>query len=638
MMSIALYARVSSQQQAQRATIDSQIAALKERAVADGHTVLPTDLYLDEGYSGATLVRPALERLRDRVAEGGVDVLYVHSPDRLARRYAYQVLLLEEFAARTVRVIFLQGASGQTAEDTLLTQVQGMLAEYERAHLMERYRRGKLHRARQGLVNPLSGAPYGYRYIARTVTEPARYDVEPTEATVVRAIFDALVQRQQSIGQIVRDLNAAGTPTRRGAARWDRTTVWGILHNPAYIGEAAYGKTEAIERGPRLRPIRNKPLTPRHAKSTTRDRSPEEWIRIPVPSLVASEVFAAARDQLERNKRLAARNGRGQRYLLQGLVVCAQCGYAFYGKRVSLAARKGRNHYAYYRCVGCDSYRFAGGRVCHNPQVRVDALDQHVWDAVRQTIEDPSRVLDEWARRAETDSMQVERRAACEAATQVVTGLERSVTRLIDAYEAGALDLADLTTRRTRLQGRLVAARAAQKEAETQLAEVVTLRSVTGRLEDFAARVRVGLAALTWEGRRELIRLLVARVELDAEGATIVFRLPPNHPTEGPEAPPNATGGAGTEACYQLRGRRAFPVTQQHRPRRARSRAGSTRALLRSLCRRCQHLRAQRACRTAGDGERGAVHRGAPGPHGEPRQERRRPSRRAAFPRVQTAA
>src|SRR5215217_7625849 len=128
MKRVALYARVSSERQAQQATIDSQVAALQARVAADGHHVLPTDLYADDGCSGATLARPALERLRDRIAEGAIDVLYVHSPDRLARRYAYQVLLLEEFSAHGVSVVFLQGASGANAEDTLLVQVQGMIA------------------------------------------------------------------------------------------------------------------------------------------------------------------------------------------------------------------------------------------------------------------------------------------------------------------------------------------------------------------------------------------------------------------------------------------------------------------------------------------------------------------------------
>ena len=135
MKAIAIYARVSSEQQAQQATIESQVAALKERVVADGHLLLPQDLYLDEGFSVATLVRPALERLRDRIADGAIDRLYVHSPDRLARKYAYQVLLLDELRKQGVTVIFLNGPTGKTAEDELLVQGNPSASDVVDAHV-----------------------------------------------------------------------------------------------------------------------------------------------------------------------------------------------------------------------------------------------------------------------------------------------------------------------------------------------------------------------------------------------------------------------------------------------------------------------------------------------------------------------
>ena len=152
----AIYARVSSEQQAEAATIDSQVDALQGRIAADGLTLETEMRFLDEGYSGATLIRPALERLRDVAATGAIDRLYVHSPDRLARKYAYQVLLLDELQRCGVEVTFLNHPLGQTPEEDLLLQVQGMVAEYERAKILERSRRGKLHAARQGSVSALS--------------------------------------------------------------------------------------------------------------------------------------------------------------------------------------------------------------------------------------------------------------------------------------------------------------------------------------------------------------------------------------------------------------------------------------------------------------------------------------------------
>src|SRR3954469_18928324 len=187
---VAIYARVSSEQQATSSTIASQIAALEARLAQDGLALMPAGRFTDEGYSGATLVRPALERLRDAVAAGALDRLYVHCPDRLARHYAYQVLLIDEFRRAGVEVVFLNRAIGTSPEDDLLLQVQRMVAEYERAKIRERSRRGKRHAAAQGVINVLSGAPYGYHYVNRHAGGgAARYEVREEEAAVVRQIF-----------------------------------------------------------------------------------------------------------------------------------------------------------------------------------------------------------------------------------------------------------------------------------------------------------------------------------------------------------------------------------------------------------------------------------------------------------------
>src|SRR6266487_5293398 len=188
---VALYARVSSDQQNEARTIESQVADLRARIATTGMT-LPAELeFVDNGYSGATLIRPALERLRDVAAAGGIDHLYVHCPDRLARNYAHQVLLLEELLRAGVEVIFLNREVGQTPEDQLLLQVQGMIAEYERAKILERSRRGKRHAAQVGRVSVLSCAPYGYRYISPwDAAGEARFEIVLEEARVVRQIFE----------------------------------------------------------------------------------------------------------------------------------------------------------------------------------------------------------------------------------------------------------------------------------------------------------------------------------------------------------------------------------------------------------------------------------------------------------------
>src|SRR5215813_8616794 len=172
MKTAAIYARVSSERQREEQTIASQSSALRDYAATHEYVVPDGYVFEDEGWSGATLVRPGLERLRDLAAQGQIEVVLVYSPDRLSRKYAYQVLVLEEFARQGVDVVFLQGPRTETPEDVLLLQFQGMIAEYEKAQISERTRRGKRHRAQAGLVNALTGAPFGYRYARRLMARP----------------------------------------------------------------------------------------------------------------------------------------------------------------------------------------------------------------------------------------------------------------------------------------------------------------------------------------------------------------------------------------------------------------------------------------------------------------------------------
>ena len=319
---VALYARVSSDRQARENTIDSQIEAIKERIVADGGQLIEQMIFADAGTSGATLIRPELERLRDAVAIGAIDRLYLLSPDRLSRKYAYQALLLEEFSEAGVTVHFLNHDKGVTPEDNLLLQVQGMIAEYERAKIIERNRRGKLHRARGGSVNVLSGAPYGYRYVRKqTGGAPAQYVIDLAQAAVVRQIFDWIGLERTSIGEICRRLGEAGVITRMGKSHWDRSVVWSMLKNPAYCGRAAFGKTKAGQLKPLVRPQRHSVQTPKKPHSTSRTER-DSWIEIAVPPIVSEELFEAVQHQLEENRKRSRTGRRGACHLLQGLIAC----------------------------------------------------------------------------------------------------------------------------------------------------------------------------------------------------------------------------------------------------------------------------------------------------------------------------
>ncbi len=525
--SIVLYARVSSERQVHESTIDSQIAAVRERVAADGHTVLPSDEFVDNGHSGSTLRRPALERLRDRIAHGTVDILYLHAADRLARRHAHQVLLLEEFASQSVSVMMLEGHNGDSAEDQLLVQVQGVIAEYERAKIMERSRRGKLHKARIGSVNVLSGAPYGYLYVRKSVDAPARYNVALHEARIVRKIFESVVRDRMSLSAVARMLNEQKVPPRRGAKQggepsWRAGAIREVLLNPSYMGQAAFGKTERIEVVPPLRQFVGRAAVPKGFKSSSRNRPPEEWIRLAVPPLVSEEMFAAAQEQLERNKALVQRGKTKNRYLLAGLTMCAKCRYGYYGKKLT-------ERYSYYQCGAPQRRkrnRAAGEVVCRNRGARVEQLESHVWRSVCELLQDPARIMQEWSQRGDRQQAGEEHDKQRNDALRVVRSHERTLQRLVDAYEAGAIELAVLTIRCERVRQRLKRARDEQAALEKVLTGERELRLVVARVEDFAHKLDKGLGELSWEQRRSVIRTVVARIEIDEDDVTVVYRVP----------------------------------------------------------------------------------------------------------------
>src|SRR5579863_10169499 len=322
----AIYARVSSARQAKDETIGSQLAALRDHAVSNRLDVPEERVFADEGHSGATLVRPALERLRDLAAQGCLDVVLVYSPDRLARKFAYQALLIEEFARAGVRVEFAtNGARGDSPEDQLLVQFQGMFAEYEKAQLMERYRRGKAHRARAGSVNVLSGAPFGYRYVRKSDHAGAVYEIAEDEAALVAELFRRYADEGASIADLARWLTGQGVPTRTGKHRWDRSVIWGMLRNPAYAGTAVFGKTLAVHEPAGLNRVARLQgrSVPRPVKTVDRPRG--EWTGIPVPAIVDEATFDRVQQRLADNKRFAARNTKVPS-LLQGIAACASCG------------------------------------------------------------------------------------------------------------------------------------------------------------------------------------------------------------------------------------------------------------------------------------------------------------------------
>ena len=526
----AIYARVSSPQQKQEQTIASQTAAVKEYASELGVEVPAKWVFEDEGISGARLVRPSLERLRDLVAQGQVPVVLCYSPDRLARKYAYQALLLEEFSRAGTEVRFVKGPKANTPEDELLLQFQGMIAEYEKAQIAERSRRGKIHRARAGSVNVLVKAPYGYRYIRKSDEAPARYEIVEPQATVVRQIYQRYTEETISVAALAKWLTKRRVPTATGKYRWDRTTVWYMLKNPAYCGRAAFGKT--MRTGDRPRMNRSRRLKKSQAKSwpAVRHRSREEWIEIPVPAIVSDEVFELAARRLQEKKRFAPRRTK-RTSILQGLIACRNCGYAYYRSYTETTNKT----YYYYRCTGSDNYRWENGRVCDSRPVRQDYLDELVWEQVTQLIANPVLIrqeLDRRLREMQSSSPVKTQKARLELELKRVS---RGKDRLVQAYQEELLSLDELRSRLPDLRKKETGIRAELEALEAQLLDKETYLKLAENLESFLARLRDAAANSSVEERQRVVRLLVKEVLVDSESVVIRHSIPSGWHGGGPD-------------------------------------------------------------------------------------------------------
>ena len=528
----AIYARVSTDRQKDQETIASQTTALLEHAQANQYAVPPEWRFEDEGYSGSTLVRPGLERLRDLIAEGAIETVLVYGPDRLSRNYAYQVLLLEEFARHGAAVRFLKAPAADTPEQRLLLQFQGMIAEYERAQIAERTRRGKRFRAKAGVINVLSSsAPYGYRYVKKTETAQAYYEMVPTEAEVVRRIFKLYTVEGLAMGAIVRLLNAEKIPTRSRTAAWVASTLWHMLRNPAYEGRACYGKTEPgppSQRPNRIRRLRGAKarLGPVH-----RPRPPEEWISIPVPALVSNETFGLAQERLKINKELSPRRTK-QPSVLQGLLVCELCGYAL----CRANSRQGQKVYHYYRCQGLDHYQ-NGQRVCNIRSVPLQVLDDLVWDQVWQLLNEPELIEREIERRLQEfhQSSPAEQRQA--EVSRELGRVAEQTDKLIDAYQEGLMQLSELRERVPELKKRQLALEKELESLNMRVLESARLAEINHSMERFLEQLKQSAQNISVEQKQRIVRLMIREVVVGLDHIVIHHSIPLSGQPGGQKVP-----------------------------------------------------------------------------------------------------
>jgi site-specific DNA recombinase len=495
----AAYARVSGDKQKKDETIESQVDAIKEYAKANNYTLVNEWTFQDEAEKGFHLERPGLDALRDLVMEGGPDVIIIYKPDRLARKYIYQGLLIEEFQKHGVEVKFLNFETPKTPEEQFMQNMMGAVAEYERTIILDRFRRGRLYKAKKGKLSILPNAPYGFDYIKEG--NEASYIINHEASEVVKTMFYLYTRENYSLMSLANYLNNKGIPTPKLGKRWDRTTIRDILKNEAYTGTTYFGKTEAYDGIPgRILRWNGKKITkPRNAR---RERKKEDWIPIAVPGFISESDFQLAQEQLDANKKFAARNTK-EVSLLQGLVVCQECGCSFYKK-------KRTNQKTTYTC---HSMLVKHMPKCKNRSIDQQELDLIVWNEVVRLLKNPNLIEKEIVRRTSEVKNKGENNIRLAKIEKEIKQLEKAKDKLLDAYEKGdCLTLEELRPRMDNLKKKL-------KELEAEAKNIIASKNACEKQINFKAtlellekRLSESSEGLSVDEKQKVIRLLVTEI------------------------------------------------------------------------------------------------------------------------------
>ncbi len=513
-MRAAVYARVSTTRQAQAQTIEQQLDRLRAAVAGRGWELDEQHVYRDDGYSGASLSRPGLDRLRDHAGLAGLEVVVVTAPDRLARNYVHQVLLIEELTGHGCQVEFLDRPMSQDPHDQLLLQIRGAVAEYERTLIAERMRRGRLAKLRAGTLLPWTRPPFGYRLDPGRPRDPAAVRAEPGEAVLVAQLFDWYLEPRATVYQLARRLTDLGVMTPTGKPRWNAASVRGILRNPAYTGQALTNRTRVV---PARR--RKSALLPVGPGESHAPRPPEDWITVPVPQLVSEGTFAQVQAKLDTNQQSAARNTRHE-YLLRALVSCGAC-------RLSCTARQTGAGYHYYLCRGrTDPLRAAQGQRCQARYIPAGQLDELVWADLCALLTDPAQVTRALTRARGGAWLPQELQARQAAIRRALTQLDHQQQRLLDAYLAEVVQLAELQHKRQDLNRRRATLQAQQRQLDAAAQQRLEVRDIASGIEAFSQTIRDGLATATFAQRRLLAELLIDRVIVTGDQVEIRYVLP----------------------------------------------------------------------------------------------------------------
>jgi site-specific DNA recombinase len=519
-MKTAIYMRVSTNRQTQAQTIEQQLELLQRHLELQGEPRLTENVFRDDGYSGANLNRPGLDRLRDRVKDGTLDRVLITSPDRLARNYVHQMVLVEEWERSGCKVEFLDRPMSQDPHDQLLLQIRGAVAEYERVLIAERMRRGRQMKLKAGALLPWTVPPYGYRSAPDRPRDPAGVQIEPAEGAIVQGLFARYLEDKGTLLTLAKYLLQLSLPSPRGNQRWSAASLRGLLINPVYIGKLYIGRSRS--RPARIRRSATHPLgNPAHGQDPT---PAEAWTLVgTVPALVSQEDFDRVQAKLALNKRQAARNNKSHRYLLRALVSCGACQSACIARTTNGGLR-----YYICRCQAQPIYSQHDQR-CHARCIPAQQLDALVWEDLCQLITQPDYIVDALQRARGGHWLPQHLQSRKQALRKAQAGISQQLERLTDAYLMAIIPLAEYQRRRSELEQKSQVLEAQVKELGAQVDRQAELVQLGSSIEDFCRRIQAGLADATFEQKRTLVELLIDRV-LVANGEVEIRYVVPTHP------------------------------------------------------------------------------------------------------------
>ena len=525
-MRIAIYGRVSTSYQVEHQTIEQQLGRLTAHVgthAAEGWALDPAHVFRDDGYSGAVLARPGLDRLRDAIKGREVDRVLVTAPDRLARNYVHQMVLLEEWARAGCAAEFLDRPMSDDPHDHLLLQIRGAVAEYERTLIAERMRRGRLAKLRAGTLLPWTYAPYGYRMGPDRPRDPSGVTVDPAEAAVVAELFAMYREPGTSLERLAMRLDARGIPTPSGKPRWGSPTIRCILCNPTYTGQV-YAQ-RAKYRAPTCRRSATHPIGRPHG--TPVPQSADTWILVgQVPAMVSQAHFDEVQAKLATNRAFARRNNTAHQYLLRALVSCGHCGLA-----CSARMDGGRNFY--YLCNGKGHSTLSDRTTCCPARYTpAGQLDELVWNDLCMLLAEPEPLATAIARAHGGAWMPQELVARRETLRRGQAHLHQQLERLTDAYLRAVIPLDEYERRRRDLEQRMQALAGQEEQLCSDAARQQQLAGIAASLEAFRKRVQCGLAQASFEQRRQLVLLLIDRVVVTDADVEIRYVLPTSPDSE----------------------------------------------------------------------------------------------------------